>query len=49
MLAGSQANLQRFVGTGGQVALGNDYTNVPQNNFDHLELGMPMHESGFSS
>jgi imidazolonepropionase-like amidohydrolase len=43
-LAGSQANLQRFVALGGQVALGNDYTDVPQNNFDHFELGMPMHE-----
>jgi imidazolonepropionase-like amidohydrolase len=26
------------------VALGNDYTDIPQNNFPHFELGMPMHE-----
>ncbi|MBI5034489.1 MAG: amidohydrolase family protein [Chloroflexi bacterium] len=43
-LAGSQFNLRRFVAMGGQVALGNDYTNIPQNNFPHFELGMPMHE-----
>ena len=43
-LAGSQANLNRFVDAGGKVALGNDYTDIPQNNFDHFELGMPMHE-----
>ncbi|MEW6367872.1 MAG: amidohydrolase family protein [Acidobacteriota bacterium] len=46
VLSGSQANLQRFVAMGGQVALGNDYTDVPQNGFDHFELGMPMHEIG---
>ncbi len=42
--SGAQANLRRFVALGGEVALGNDYTNVPQNNFPHFELGMPMHE-----
>ncbi len=45
-LAGSQANLRRFVAMGGRVALGNDYTDVPQNGFGHFELGMPMHEIG---
>lgn len=44
VLAGSSANLGRFVAHGGVVALGSDYTNVPQNGFDHFELGMPMHE-----
>jgi len=44
VLAGSQANLGRFVAAGGKVAMGNDYTDVPQNGFDHFELGMPMHE-----
>jgi imidazolonepropionase-like amidohydrolase len=43
-LSGSQANLKRFVDAGGRVALGNDYTDIPQNKFDHFELGMPMHE-----
>jgi imidazolonepropionase-like amidohydrolase len=42
--AGAQANLRRFVALGGSVALGNDYTDIPQNNFPHFELGMPMHE-----
>lgn len=44
VLAGAQANVRRFVGLGGEVALGNDYTDVPQNDFPHFELGMPMHE-----
>jgi imidazolonepropionase-like amidohydrolase len=43
-LSGAQANVGRFVELGGDVALGNDYTDVPQNNFPHFELGMPMHE-----
>jgi imidazolonepropionase-like amidohydrolase len=43
-LSGTSGNLGRFVAAGGQVALGNDYTSVPQNGFDHFELGMPMHE-----
>jgi len=43
-LAGAQANLRRFVALGGSVALGNDYTDIPQNDFPHFELGMPMHE-----
>jgi imidazolonepropionase-like amidohydrolase len=45
-LAGAQANLRRFAAMGGAVALGNDYTDIPQNNFDHFESGMPMHEIG---
>jgi imidazolonepropionase-like amidohydrolase len=43
-LPGTSRNLRRFVAAGGQVALGNDYTSVPQNGFDHFEIGMPMHE-----
>ncbi len=43
-LAGAQANLRRFVALGGRVALGNDYTDPPQNAFPHFELGMPMWE-----
>ncbi len=43
-LAGAQANVRRFVALGGEVALGSDYTDIPQNNFPHFELGMPMHE-----
>jgi imidazolonepropionase-like amidohydrolase len=43
-LAGAQANLRRFVSLGGRVALGNDYTDVPQNGFPHFELGMPAWE-----
>jgi imidazolonepropionase-like amidohydrolase len=43
-LAGAQVNVRRFVALGGEVALGSDYTDIPQNNFPHFELGMPMHE-----
>ena len=43
-LPGAQANLRRFAAMGGIVALGNDYTDVPQNGFPYFELGMPMHE-----
>jgi imidazolonepropionase-like amidohydrolase len=43
-LPGTSANLRRFVAAGGEVAMGNDYASVPQNGFDHFELGMPMHE-----
>ncbi len=43
-LAGASHNLHNFVAAGGKVALGNDYTDIPQNAFDHFELGMPMHE-----
>jgi imidazolonepropionase-like amidohydrolase len=43
-LAGAQANLRRFVALGGRVALGNDYTDIPQNGFPHFELGMPAWE-----
>ena len=43
-LAGAQSNLRRFYQAGGRVAMGNDYTDIPQNGFPHFELGMPMHE-----
>ncbi len=43
-LKGSSDNLGRFVKAGVKIALGNDYTFIPQNNFDHFDLGMPMHE-----
>ena len=43
-LAGAQSNLGRFVSAGGSVAMGNDYTDIPQNGFPHFELGTPMHE-----
>lgn len=41
---GAAATLKQLVGAGVKVALGNDYTDVPQNNFPHFELGMPMFE-----
>jgi imidazolonepropionase-like amidohydrolase len=44
VLSGTSDNLRRFVAAGGQAALGNDYTNVPQNGFNHFDPGMPMHE-----
>ena len=44
VLEGAQTNLGRFVAAGGKVAMANDYTDIPQNGFDHFELGMPMHE-----
>jgi imidazolonepropionase-like amidohydrolase len=43
-LEGSSYNLGKFVQAGVQIALGSDYTAIPQNHFDHFELGMPMHE-----
>jgi imidazolonepropionase-like amidohydrolase len=43
-LAGAQACVRRFAALGGEIALGSDYTDIPQNNFPHFELGMPMHE-----
>ncbi len=43
-LRGSSANLIKLVDAGVKVAMGNDYTLIPQNDFDHFELGMPMHE-----
>jgi len=43
-LQGSSNNLKKFLEAGVQIAMGNDYTAVPQNHFDHFELGMPMHE-----
>lgn len=43
-LQGASSNLRRFVDAGVSIALGNDYTAIPQNNFNHFDLGMPMHE-----
>ena len=43
-LKGSSYNLGRFVKAGVKIVLGNDYTFIPQNNFNHFDLGMPMHE-----
>jgi imidazolonepropionase-like amidohydrolase len=43
-LTGSAHNLNKFVQVGVQIAMGNDYTLIPQNGFDHFDLGMPMHE-----
>jgi len=43
-LVGAQANVRRFAALGGEIALGSDYTDVPQNSFPHFELGIPMHE-----
>ena len=43
-LGGTLQNLRDFAAAGGKVALGNDYTDIPQNGFNHFELGMPMHE-----
>ncbi len=41
---GASRNLARLQSAGVHIAMGNDYTLIPQNNFDHFELGMPMHE-----
>jgi imidazolonepropionase-like amidohydrolase len=43
-LRGAFNNLGQLIKAGVKIALGNDYTAIPQNNFDHFELGMPMHE-----
>ena len=43
-LTSAQVNVRRFTALGGEVALGSDYTDIPQNSFPHFELGMPMHE-----
>jgi imidazolonepropionase-like amidohydrolase len=43
-LAPASQNLRRMAAAGVVVALGNDYTAIPQNGFDHFDLGMPMHE-----
>ncbi len=42
--AGASRNLARLQAAGVHIAMGSDYTLIPQNNFDHFELGMPMHE-----
>jgi imidazolonepropionase-like amidohydrolase len=41
---GAVANLRRFARAGVTIALGTDYTDVPQNNFPHFELGMTLYE-----
>lgn len=43
-LAVAQANLNRFVAAGGQVAMGNDYATHPAYGMGVFELGMPIHE-----
>jgi imidazolonepropionase-like amidohydrolase len=43
-LTRAKYNLKRMLDAGVKIALGNDYTRVPQNNFDHFDLGMPLHE-----
>jgi imidazolonepropionase-like amidohydrolase len=43
-LRGSSNNLGKFAKAGVKIAMGNDFTAIPQNNFDHFDLGMPMHE-----
>jgi len=43
-LKGASYNLGKFVDAGVKIAMGNDYTLIPQNGFDHFDLGMPMHE-----
>lgn len=40
----ASSTLGKLVSGGVQIAMGSDYTLIPQNNFDHFELGMPMHE-----
>ncbi len=44
VLHDASRNLRIMNEEGVKIAMGNDYTLVPQNNFDHFELGMPMHE-----
>ena len=44
VLQGASNNLKQLAAAGVPIAMGNDYTAIPQNNFDHFELGMPMHE-----
>jgi imidazolonepropionase-like amidohydrolase len=43
-IQGASKNLGILQSAGVQIAMGNDYTRIPQNGFDHFELGMPMHE-----
>lgn len=42
--AGAASTLRQLLHAGVKIALGNDYTDAPQNNFPHFELGMPMFE-----
>ncbi len=41
---GASRNLARLQSAGVHISMGSDYTLIPQNKFDHFELGMPMHE-----
>jgi imidazolonepropionase-like amidohydrolase len=43
-IQGASANLRLLEDAGVQIAMGSDYTRIPQNGFDHFELGMPVHE-----
>jgi imidazolonepropionase-like amidohydrolase len=43
-IQGASKNLGILESAGVRIAMGNDYTRIPQNGFDHFELGMPMHE-----
>ncbi len=43
-LQGASSTLGKLNEAGVRIAMGNDYTLIPQNGFDHFELGMPMHE-----
>jgi imidazolonepropionase-like amidohydrolase len=40
----ASSTLKQLFQAGVKIAMGSDYTLVPQNGFDHFELGMPMHE-----
>jgi len=46
---GASSNLSKLVEAGINIAMGNDYTCIPQNYFNHFELGMPMHEISLMS
>lgn len=46
---GASSNLSKLVEAGINIAMGNDYTSIPQNYFNHFELGMPMHEISLMS
>jgi imidazolonepropionase-like amidohydrolase len=40
----ASSTLVQLLEAGVPIAMGSDYTLVPQNDFDHFELGMPMYE-----
>lgn len=48
-LSGAMTATKKFADAGGKLAFGNDYTLVPQNGFDHFDLGMPIYEVGLLS